>query len=446
MKQLSRRTLLRGAGAVIALPFLDAMLPAFARGATADTPKRMMYVYAPTGMIPQAWNPTTTGTDFEFGRIMKPLEKFRGDVLVMSGLSANPLAAPMNDGGGDHARAVSSYLTGVRPKKTSGADFSAGVSADQLAARKLGANTKFSSLELTCEDTRSVGECDSYTCAYQTVAWKSPTEPLPPEVNPRLLFERMFGDMDVSSNVDQRKKQAIYRNSILDLTMQDTRSLKRDLGPTDQRKLDEYLTSVRELEVRMSSAANNNAQVVPAGFSKPTGIPTDYAEHARLMFDLASIAFQSDMTRVATFMLAREGGVRPYPEIGVPEAHHSISHHGGDKELIEKLIKIECYHMEQFAYFVEKMKAMQEGSGSLLDNTLLVYGAALADPNRHDHDHCPTLLVGNAGGQLKTGQHVAFKQGTPMSNLHLTVLDSVGVPTDKLGNSEGKLDFLSAVS
>jgi hypothetical protein len=289
-----------------------------------------------------------------------------------------------------------------------------------------------------------VGECDSYTCAYQTVSWKSPTEPLPPEMNPRLLFERMFGDMDVSANVEERKNQEMYRKSILDLTMQDTQSLKRDLGAIDRRKLDEYLTSVRELEVQMGKSENDVTQI-PEGLAKPTGIPADYAEHARLMFDLITIAFQTDMTRVVTFMLAREGGVRPYPEIGVPEAHHSISHHGGNPDLIEKLAKIECYHMEQFAYFVEKMKGIPEGSGSLLDHSAVVYGAAIADPNRHDHDHCPTLIAGNAGGQIKTGKHVAFKQGTPISNLHLTMLDVVGVPTDKLGNSDGKLDFLTDV-
>jgi hypothetical protein len=444
MKPLSRRALLRGAGTCMALPFLDAMLPAFASG-IPEAPKRMMYVYAPTGMMPQYWTPATTGPDFEYQRIMKPLEKFRKDILVMSGLSANPLGIALNDGGGDHARAVASYLTGVRPKKTLGADFHAGVSGDQLAARVLGAKTRFPSLEVACEDSRSVGECDSYTCAYQTVSWKSPTEPLPPEMNPRLLFERMFGDMDVSANVEERKNQEMYRKSILDLTMQDTQSLQRDLGATDRRKLDEYLTSVRELEVQMGKSDNDAAQI-PQGLSKPTGIPANYAEHARLMFDLITIAFQTDMTRVVTFMLAREGGVRPYPEIGVPEAHHSISHHGGNPDLIEKLAKIECYHMEQFAYFVEKMKGTPEGSGSLLDHSVVVYGAAIADPNRHDHDHCPTLIAGNAGGHIKTGKHVAFTQGTPISNLHLTMLDLVGVPTDKLGNSDGKLDFLTDVS
>jgi len=444
MKHLSRRTFLKGTGALVALPFLDAMLPAFG-ASTPEEITRMMYVYAPSGMIPQYWNPTATGADFEFQRIMKPLEKFRKDILVMSGLSGNTRGAPLNDAAGAHASAVASYMTGVRPKKTLGADFYAGVSGDQLAARVLGAKTKFPSLEVACEDSRSVGECDAYTCAYQTISWKSATEPMPPEMNPRLLFERMFGDGDVSADPAQRKNQEMYRKSILDLTLEDTHSLKKNLGATDRRKLDEYLTSVRELEVRLGRSENEAKQMIPPGLSKPVGIPANYAEHSRLLFDLCRIAFQTDMTRVITFMMAREGGVRPYPEIGVPEAHHSITHHGGNPVLIEKVRKIECYHMEQFAYFIEQMKGSPEGAGSLLDHSAIVYGASMADPNRHDHGHCPTLMVGKASGQIKPGRHIAFKEGTPITNLHLTMLDLVGAPTDKLGNSNGKLDFLTDV-
>jgi len=418
------------------------MLPAFAK--TPEAPLRMMYVYAPTGLMPQAWTPPTTGPDFEYQRIMKPIEKFRKDILLMSGLSAHDVGTGGADGPGDHARAVGTYLTGVRIRKTQGADIQAGVSADQLAARVLGAKTRIPSLEITCEDNSAVGACDSYSCAYQTLSFKSPTEPLPPEMNPRLLFERMFGQMDVSANPTERRNQALYRRSILDLTMQDTQTLKRDLGATDRRKLDEYLTSVREMETRLQKTADTSE--IPAGVTKPTGIPVDYAEHARLMFDLITMAFQTDTTRVSTFMLAREGGVRPYPEIGVPEAHHSISHHGGDPVLIEKLIQIEVYHMQQFAYFLEKMKSIQEGNGTLLDHSAIVYGASLADPNHHDHDHCPTLLAGNAGGRIRTGNHIAVKPGTPISDLHLTLLDTVGVQTDKLGNSDGKLNFLADVS
>ena len=446
MKHLSRRTFLRGTGAVIALPWLDAMTPAFAQAsATPKSPVRMMHVYAPSGMITQYWDPTTTGRDFEFPRILKPLERFREDILVMSGLSAYETGAILGEAGGDHCRAVGTYLSGVRIKPTMGADYRAGVTADQIAARALGRETKFASLELACEDSRTVGDCDGATCAYQALAWKSPTEPLPPEINPRLLFERMFGGMNVKADPKERENQLLYRQSILDLTLQSTHSLQRELGADDRRKLDEYLTSVRELEVRIGRQETDARQMIPAGTSKPEGIPATYAEHARLMFDLMVLALQTDMTRVGTFMMAREGGVRPYPEIGVPEAHHAVSHHRNSPELIEKVTKIECYHLEQFAYFIERLKSVREGDGTLLDNCAIAYGASMGDPNRHDHSRCPTLLAGRAGGRIKSGRHVAFKEGTPISNLHLTMLDVAGVPTDRLGNSNGHLDFLSDV-
>jgi len=444
-KVLSRRTLLRGAGAAVALPFLDAMTPAFGRTYPAS-PKRLLYVYVPTGILPQYWTPATTGSDFEYQRVMKPLEPHRKDALVLTGLSAHPVAAPLNDGGGDHARAVSSYLTGIRPRKTSGAELHAGISADQVAAKVLGQKTRFGSLELTCETTRTVGECDSYSCAYQTLSYKSETEPLTPEMNPRVVFERMFGDMDVTGTPQQRKDESLYRKSILDLTMADAQKLQRDVGASDRRKLDEYFTCIRDLEARLVKAEREANVNLPAGVQVPAGVPSNFAEHAQLMFGLIKLAFQTDTTRVATFMLAREGGLRPYPEIGVPEAHHSISHHGGNPELIEKLAKIETYHMEQFAKFVGDIKTTPDGNGMLFEHCTIAYGAGLADPNVHDHDHCPTLLMGNAGAPVRMGQHLHLQQGTPLSNLHLTMLDAVGVPTDKLGNSEGKLDFITGVA
>lgn len=439
MRPLPRRTFLRGLGASISIPFLDAMLPAFASAPAA--PIRLMYVYAPTGMIPDAWYPATTGADFEFQRIMKPIEKFRKDILVISGLGDNPGRA-LGDGNGDHARAVASYLTGAHPKKTLGADMRCGISVDQIAARSLGKQTKFASLEVTCEDSRQAGECDSYSCAYQAISWKSETQPLPPEMNPRLLFERLFGDLDVSGTPAERKNQNEYRKSILDLTLQDTQRLKGMLGTTDRRKLDEYLTSVRELEMRISKA-ESQTQPLPPGLAKPDGIPANFSEHSRLIFDLLTVALQTDITRVATFMLAREGGVRPYPECGVPEAHHSISHHGNKPELVEKITKIQCYHMEQFAYFVERLQSIPDGDGSLLDHCAIVYGASMADPNRHDHGRCPTLVAGNAGKRIRSGRHIAYPEGTPMANFHLSMLDTVGVPTDKLGDSNGELNLLT---
>jgi hypothetical protein len=441
MNALHRRTFLRGVGASIALPFLDAMTPAFAAPARApQTPCRLMFVYAPTGVIPQYWFPEKTGSDFEFPRTVKPLEKFREDILFVSNLAHHNSLA-LGDGPGDHARAAATYLTGMHIKKTEGADLRDGISADQIAALKFASATRFPSLELTCEDSRQAGACDSYSCAYQNMSWKSETQPLAPEMNPRQLFERLFGDLDVTASPAARARQRSYRQSILDLTLRDTERLESNLGPTDKRKLDEYLTSVREVEARIQRAEQDTA--LPPGVEKPAGIPTTFAEHAQLMFSLVTLAFEADLTRVATFMLAREGGVRTYPEIGVPEAHHSCSHHRGDPVLIEKVAKVSDYHALQFAWFVEKLKSTKEGDGTLLDHSVLTYGAALGDPNIHDHTHLPTLIAGRAYGQIKPGRHIRYPEGTPMSNLHLSLLDLAGVPTEKLGDATGKLDYIT---
>ena len=441
MKRLPRRTFLRGLGASIALPFLDAMVPAFASTVrAAKAPCRLMFVYAPTGVIPKYWFPEKTGTDFDFPRTVKPLERFREDVLFVSNL-AHHNSLSLGDGPGDHARAAATYLTGMHIKKTEGADLRDGISADQIAARKFGAETRFPSLELTCEDSRQAGACDSYSCAYQNMSWKSETQPLPPEMNPRQVFERLVGDLDLSGDPAARARQRSYRESILDLTLRDTQQLENGLGPADRRKLDEYLTSIREVEKRIQQVEQQTA--LPPGFEKPAGIPTTFAEHAQLMFSLVTLAFQADLTRVGTFMLAREGGVRTYPEIGVPEAHHSCSHHRGDPVLIEKVAKVSDYHAQQFAWFVEKLKSTKEGDGTLLDHSILTYGAALGDPNIHDHIHLPTLIAGRAHGQIETGRHVRYEDGTPMSNLHLSLLDLAGVPTEHLGDATGTLDHIT---
>lgn len=441
MKALHRRTFLRGMGASIALPVLDAMTPAFAApDRVAPPPCRLMFVYAPTGVIPKYWFPEKTGADFDFPRTVKPLEKFREDVLFVSNLAHHNSLA-LGDGPGDHARAAATYLTGMHIKKTEGADLRDGISADQIAARKFAAETRFASLELTCEDSRQAGACDSYSCAYQNMSWKSETQPLPPEMNPRQVFERLFGDLDVTADPAARARQKTYRQSILDITLHDTERLEKNLGATDKRKLDEYLTSIREVEMRIQRAEKDAP--LPPGVEKPSGIPTTFAEHAQLMFSLVTLAFQADLTRVATFMLAREGGVRTYPEIGVPEAHHSCSHHKGDPVLIEKVAKVSDYHAQQFAGFVEKLKAVKEGDGTLLDHSAITYGAALGDPNIHDHIHLPTLIAGHANGKIKGGRHVMYPVGTPMSNLHLSLLDLAGAPWEKLGDATGKLDYLT---
>jgi Protein of unknown function (DUF1552) len=441
MKALHRRTFLRGMSASIALPVLDAMTPAFAAPArVVQSPCRLMFVYAPTGVIPKYWFPEKTGAGFDFPRTVKPLERFREDVLFVSNLAHHNSLA-LGDGPGDHARAAATYLTGMHIKKTEGADLRDGISADQIAARKFAAETRFASLELTCEDSRQAGACDSYSCAYQNMSWKSETQPLPPEMNPRQVFERLFGDLDVTADPAARSRQRAYRQSILDITQNDTERLERNLGATDKRKLDEYLTSIREVEMRIQRAEKDAP--LPPGVEKPAGIPTTFAEHAQLMFSLVTLAFQADLTRVATFMLAREGGVRTYPEIGVPEAHHSCSHHKGDPVLIEKVAKVSDYHAQQFAGFVEKLKSVKEGDGTLLDHAAITYGAALGDPNIHDHIHLPTLIAGHANGKIKGGRHVMYPEGTPMSNLHLSLLDLAGVPCEKLGNATGKLDYIT---
>jgi hypothetical protein len=429
MKSLPRRTFLRGIGAAIALPFLDAMTPA-----AKSAPCRFMVVYAPTGMIMDQWTPRATGADFELPRILKPLEAHRNDILVLSGLGDHN-GKSLGDGNGDHARAAASYLTGAHPRKTEGADIHCGISVDQVAARQFARETRFASLELTCEDSRQVGACDSYSCAYQSIAWKSETQPLPPEMNPRSAFDRLFGDAATPS-------EQAGRRSVLDLALGETKRLETGLGAGDRRKLDEYLTSIREIELRMQRADTDGASL-PRGLQAPAGIPTNYAEHARLMFDLAVLAFQTDSTRVVTFMLAREGGLRAYPEAGVPDAHHSITHHRGDPVLIEKVTKINCYHMEQFAYFVNKLKSTRDGDGTLLDHSVVTYGSAIGDPNVHDHGHLPTVLAGKGMGRIKTGRHIRYPDETPISNLHLSMLDLAGVRTDKMGDATGKLDYLT---
>jgi hypothetical protein len=435
MNHLSRRTFLRGMGTAVALPFLDAMSPAFAAGNAR--PIRTVFVYAPTGMEMQYWTPKADGKDFDLPRILKPLEKYRDDVQLISGLVQNPGRAG-GDGAGDHARAVASYLTATRPKKTEGADIRCGKSIDQILADSVGAGTRFPSLQLACEDSRQLGACDSYSCVYQNISWRSETQALVPDVNPRLIFERLFGSSDPTESATSRANRKIYQKSILDFVRDETASLQATLGPTDRRKVDEYLQSVREIELRIA-VAEKQALDAPPGLQQPAGIPLVYAEHARLVFDLLLVALQTDSTRVATFMLAREGGLKNYPEVGVPEAHHSITHHRNQPDLVEKCAKVNCYHMEQFAYFVGKMKAASDGDGSLLDHSVVVYGSGLADPNRHEHHNLPTLIAGRGAGKLRPGRHLRLAKDAPMANLWISVAGMSGVPCERLGDSTGDL-------
>jgi hypothetical protein len=442
-KHLSRRALLRGMGAAMALPALDAMTPAFAATTRAATkaPCRLLFAYVPNGIIMKDWTPAAEGAAFELPRILEPLAPYRENILPLTGLTHNTGRA-LGDGAGDHARAAASYLTGVHPRKTDGADIQAGISADQVAAQHLGSATKFPSLELGCEDGRLVGSCDSgYSCAYSnTIAWRTPSTPMPAEINPRALFERLFGAS--SENPVARAKRERYEKSILDFVMEDTARLNGQLGPADRRKMDEYLSSVREIERRIEMAEKENRQIEPS-IDKPEGVPADFGAYTRLMFDLATVAFQTDLTRISTFMIAREGSSRSYREIGIPDAHHPLTHHRNNPEWIEKIVQINRYHMQQFAYFIGKLKSTQDGDGTLLDHTMLVYGSGLSDGNRHDHGDLPVLLAGGGCGSLRTGRHVNYEKETPMTNLHLALLDRMGVRAESLGDSNGELNHLT---
>jgi hypothetical protein len=442
---MPRRTFLKGLGTAIALPCLDSMTPAFAAASRlgAKPPVRMAFAYVPNGIVMQDWTPQAEGASFALPRLLEPIAELRNKVLVLSGLTHNGGRA-LGDGPGDHARAASTFLTGVHPKKTSGADISVGISADQVAAQAIGKATKFASLEIGCEDGRLVGNCDSgYSCAYSnSIAWKTASTPLPPEINPRSVFERLFAGWESGEDAVTRARRQRYNRSILDFVMEDTAKLQGKLGPTDRRKMDEYLTAIREIESRIQKAEKQSAEIVPP-MGKPDGIPIDYTDHSRLLFDLLAVALQTDLTRIATFMLGREGSGRAYREIGISDAHHPLTHHRGNQEMIAKVAQINRYHMEQFAYFLKKLDSIQEGDGTLLDHSMIIYGSGLSDGNRHQHNDLPCLLAGGAAGTLRTGRHVRYPAETPMTNLYLAMLDRVGVKPEKLGDSNGELNHLT---
>ena len=437
-KALDRRTFLRGMGTAVALPFLDAMSPAFA--ATTKAPVRMAFVYVPNGIDMRYWNPGYEGKLGELPRILKPLEPLKNDITLLSNLTHNTGRALL-DGAGDHGRCCGSYLTGVQVKKTT-VDIKASVSCDQLVASQIGSKTRFPSLEVGLEDARQAGDCDSgYSCAYtNNLAWRSETQPLPPILDPRALFERLFGNGVVLSP-EARARQGRYRRSILDFVSGDTQKLASTLGPTDKRKLDEYLSSIREIELQIAKAEKDNAAIDPK-MDKPYGVPADFAEHFKLMTDMITIAFQADLSRVLTFLVTREGTSRAYREIDIPDGHHPLTHHRNDPEMMEKVAKINTYHMRQFAAWMEKLKSIQEGDGTLLDNSMIVYGAGLADGNRHTHEDLPTLIAGRGGKLIKPGRRVMYRKETPMCNLFLTMMGGMGVEMDHFGDASGRLTGL----
>ena len=440
---ISRRTVLRGLGASIALPWLEGMgnLSAWAAGAAPGrtAPNRMAFVYVPNGKDMANWTPGGTGDLLKLPEILQPLAPFQKDLLVISGLAADK-ARPHGDGPGDHARAMAAFLTGAQPRKTDGADIRCGTSVDQLAATRIAGQTHLDSLELGCEGGNMAGNCDSgYSCVYSsTVSWRSATQPIPKEVNPKLVFERLFGSQDAVA----RARRDASRKSVLDYIREDAKTFTTRLGRADQQKMDEYFTSVRDIEQRIARSSSLTQLRPPANFKAPTGVPESYEEHIKLMCDLMVLAFQIDATRVCTLVMANEGSNKAYPWIGVNEGHHELSHHGNDAAKKAKIRQINLFHTRQFAYLLEKLKSVREGNGTLLDHSMIVYGSGNSDGDRHNHDDLPVLLAGQGGGTIKTGRHLKVKEETPLANLWVSMLERIDVRAP-VGDSTGSLKALN---
>jgi hypothetical protein len=447
----SRRHFLRGLGVCLALPAFESLLPTkllaaaiSPQGNLATTatgaPLRTAFVYFPNGAIPAAWWPATEGTDFQLSRTLQPLAANQKQIQVIGGLDHLNAMAGM-DGGGDHARANGTFLTGVRMKK-SATDIHAGISIDQAIARQVGNMTRFPSLELTCDAGRNTGACDSgYSCAYQyNLSWSSPTTPLTPEANPRQVFERLFGAGAPGERVANAKRRRQEQSSVLDFVMQDANAMEPRLGQRDQAKLDQYLTGVRELEARIQKA-EQFGDVKDPMVPTPAGVPADYAQHIQLMYDLMVLAFQTDSTRVATMLLAHDGSNRSFADIGIPEGHHDLSHHQNNPEKIEKITEIDLFYVQQFGKFLDKLSATKDVDGkSLLDNSMIVYGGGNADGNRHTHTNLPILLAGAGGGSVTPGRFVK-QGGKPASNLFLSMADRMGLQNlERFGDSTGRLE------
>ena len=443
-QHLPRRTFLRGLGVTLALPMLDSMVPAFggARASAAQAVRRLGVVYVPNGMFMPNWTPANESGVLDVTETLQSLAPFRDRMLMVSGLCSEEGIARPGEGAGDHARAAGAFLTGVHPKKTEGHDIRAGISMDQIAARVLGQETQLASLELSLESAERAGSCDpGYSCAYaNTLCWSSPTTPLPMASDPRAVFERLFG---TSGTTDPAAWLAARRHdrSLLDMVTAKVARLSRELGPRDRVKLSEYLEAVRDVERRIQMAEQQTTRELPA-MDQPAGVPDSFEEHAKLMFDLQVLAYQADLTRVITFMMGHETSNRAYPEIGVPDSHHALSHHGGDKALIERLKKVDGYLTTMFAYYVNRLASTPDGDGSLLDSVMILFGSGMSDGNRHNHHDLPTLLVGGGAGAITGGRHIRVAPDTPNANLFLTMLDTLGVPTDTMGDSTGRLDSL----
>ena len=442
--QMSRRHVLRGLGTMMSLPLLESFggraMAAAAEKAATKAPVRAAWLYIPNGVNVKEWFPTGEGANYQLSNTLKEIESHRNDFMVISGL-AQDNARSHGNGGGDHARATSTFLTGCMPKKTAGSDIQLGISVDQIAAQKIGHLTRLPSLELSTDGQRSSGRCDSgYSCAYQfNLAWKNETMPMAPEMDPRLVFERLFGyGASSAKGADGARRQRLQK-SILDTVLGEAKSLQGKVSGNDKRKLDEYYSSVRDIELRIERAEKFTASL-PKDYPVPEGIPESYEEHIHMMFDLLTLAFQTDTTRLCTFMLAHDGSNRSFPQLGVPDAHHYLSHHESNAEKLDKIARIDRFYMRQFGYFLDKLKNTKEGDGNLLDNSMIVFGGGIGDGNRHNHDNLPILLAGRAGGTMTPGKRVVLPGETPMTNLYLSMLDRMGVRAERVGDSTGVLE------
>ncbi len=437
-KAVSRRAVLRGAGAAIALPLLDAMVPALTafQKTAANPARRLGVVYHPNGVVYENWLPKGAGNEFEFSRVLAPFEPFRDRVVVVTGLH-DQQAEALGDGAGDHSRASGSYLTGVHIRKSDSQALN-GISMDQIAARRFEGETQLSSLQLTVDDNSLVGSCDvGYSCAYSnTLSWLTPTLPLTSENDPRVVFERLFGSSD-STDRNVRATRLQQDRSILDSVTDRVQDLQRRLGPGDKTKVNDYLESLRAVERQIQKAEEQNWRELPE-VDRPVGVPGTFDEHVELLYDLQVLAYQCDLTRVITFMYGREQSARTYPQLGVPDPHHQITHHANDPEKLEKCTKIQVHHVTLFANYLNKLQNIADGDGSLLDSMVILFGSGLSNSDRHTHGPLPTVVVGGRLSAIKGGRHLVYPEGTPLTNLHVTLLDKVGVPIDRFGDSNGK--------
>jgi len=450
-KTISRRMLLRGAGTAVALPLLEAMSPTrllTSPGSAADqakTPVRMGFFYVPNGIHMPDWKPEKDGKDYDLKPILQRLSEYRQDFNVLTGLTLDGAFAH-GDGGGDHARSVSAFLTGSHPRKTDGADIENDISVDQVAAQYVGDKTRFSSLELGLEASAKPGRCDSgYSCIYTSnISWRSKTSPMSKEVDPTALFDRLFEGQTVKETRYAKTVREQYQKSVLDFVVDDAERLHKSLGATDRRKLDEYLYSLRDVEKRIngSDKLRINEQGVP-DYPRPAGVPREMSKHSEVMMDLIALAFQTDSTRILSFMFTNAGSNRSYPDLGVSEGHHDLSHHGKSEEKQAKISLINRFHIDQFGYLLNRLRSIREGDGSLLDNCMLLYGSGISDGDRHNHDDLPIILAGAGGGRLSTGRHIVYPNRTPLCNLYLWMLQRVGAKVDQFGDSTAVLDKLS---